>query len=179
MGHLPKKGLNRMTKFLIGLLLGLILGVAGASAFLITAGGGDYFVGASPRVRELEASLREADQERPALKPWAESPPTRSRRRTRNCRRLLPRPHRHGHNRSQNPQRPRQRPQRFPPRSHRQRRRPPRPLLLQGPTELGSKRKAGRGNPRPAYKPAFLTGRSLSPDFAQSASQRMTVRPSG
>ena len=68
MGHLPKKGLNRMTKFLIGLLLGLILGVAGASAFLITAGGGDYFVGASPRVRELEASLREADQERQWLR---------------------------------------------------------------------------------------------------------------
>lgn len=57
-----------MTKFLIGLLLGLILGVAGASAFLITAGGGDYFVGASPRVRELEASLREADQERQWLR---------------------------------------------------------------------------------------------------------------
>jgi hypothetical protein len=68
MGHLPKKGHNRMTKFLIGLLLGLILGVAGASAFLITAGGGDYFVGASPRVRELEASLREADQERQWLR---------------------------------------------------------------------------------------------------------------
>lgn len=68
MGHLPKKGHDRMTKFLIGLLLGLILGVAGASAFLITAGGGDYFVGASPRVRELEASLREADQERQWLR---------------------------------------------------------------------------------------------------------------
>jgi hypothetical protein len=57
-----------MTKFLIGLLLGLILGIGGASAFLITAGGGDYFVGASPRVRELEASLREADQERQWLR---------------------------------------------------------------------------------------------------------------
>jgi len=55
-------------KFLIGLLLGLILGIAGASAFLITAGGGDYFVGASPRVRELEASLREAQQEREWLR---------------------------------------------------------------------------------------------------------------
>ena len=57
-----------MTKFLIGLLLGLILGIGGASAFLITAGGGDYFVGASPRVRELAASLREADQERQWLR---------------------------------------------------------------------------------------------------------------
>lgn len=55
-------------KFLIGLLLGLILGIAGASGFLITAGGGDYFVGASPRVRELEASLREADKEREWLR---------------------------------------------------------------------------------------------------------------
>ncbi|MFP6664302.1 MAG: hypothetical protein VCC00_08900 [Deltaproteobacteria bacterium] len=57
-----------MTKFLIGLLLGLILGAAGASGFLITAGGGDYFVGASPRVRELEASLREGQQERQWLR---------------------------------------------------------------------------------------------------------------
>jgi hypothetical protein len=57
-----------MTKFLIGLLLGLILGAAGASGFLITAGGGDYFVGASPRVRELEASLREGRQERQWLR---------------------------------------------------------------------------------------------------------------
>ena len=57
-----------MTKFLIGLLLGLILGIGGAAAFLITAGGGDYFVGASPRVRELEASLREAEQERQWLR---------------------------------------------------------------------------------------------------------------
>ncbi len=68
MGHLPKKGLNRMTKFLIGLLLGLILGAAGAFAFLLTAGGADYFVGASPHVRKLEASLREADQERQWLR---------------------------------------------------------------------------------------------------------------
>lgn len=57
-----------MTKFLIGLLLGLILGIGGASAFLITAGGGDYLVGTSPRVRELEASLREAQQERQWLR---------------------------------------------------------------------------------------------------------------
>ncbi len=68
MGHLPKKGHNRMTKFLIGLLLGLILGAAGAFAFLLTAGGADYFVGASPHVRKLEASLREADQERQWLR---------------------------------------------------------------------------------------------------------------
>ncbi len=57
-----------MTKFLIGLLLGLILGAAGASGFLITAGGGASFVGASPRVRELEASLREGQQERQWLR---------------------------------------------------------------------------------------------------------------
>jgi len=68
MGHLPKKGHDRMTKFLIGLLLGLILGAAGAFAFLLTAGGADYFVGASPHVRKLEASLREADQERQWLR---------------------------------------------------------------------------------------------------------------
>jgi hypothetical protein len=53
-----------MTRFVIGLLLGLLLGIAGASAFLITAGGGDYLIVSSPRVRELEASLKQAEQER-------------------------------------------------------------------------------------------------------------------
>jgi len=53
-----------MTRFTIGLLLGLLLGIAGASAFLITAGGGDYLILSSPRVRQLEASLKQAEQER-------------------------------------------------------------------------------------------------------------------
>lgn len=57
-----------MTKFIVGLLLGLILGIGGTAAFLITAGGGDYLVVTSPRVRELEASLKQADQEREWLR---------------------------------------------------------------------------------------------------------------
>lgn len=57
-----------MTKFIIGLLLGLILGIGGTAAFLITAGGGDYLVSTSPRVRELETSLKQADQEREWLR---------------------------------------------------------------------------------------------------------------
>lgn len=57
-----------MTKFVIGLLLGLILGVAGAAGFLITAQGGDYLIGTSPRVRELEADLRDGQREREWLR---------------------------------------------------------------------------------------------------------------
>lgn len=57
-----------MTRFIIGLLLGLLLGIGGTAAFLITAGGGDYLVATSPRVRELEASLKSADQDRDWLR---------------------------------------------------------------------------------------------------------------
>jgi hypothetical protein len=57
-----------MSRFFIGLLLGLLLGIGGASAFLITAGGGDYLVSSSPRVRELEASLKNSDQDREWLR---------------------------------------------------------------------------------------------------------------
>lgn len=57
-----------MTKFIMGLLLGLILGIGGTAAFLISAGGGDYLVVTSPRVRELEASLKQGDQEREWLR---------------------------------------------------------------------------------------------------------------
>jgi len=57
-----------MTRFLIGLLLGLLLGIGGTAAFLITAGGGDYLVVSSPRVRELEASLKNVEQDRAWLR---------------------------------------------------------------------------------------------------------------
>ncbi len=57
-----------MTKFIIGLLLGLIVGIGGTATFLISAGGGDYLVGTSPRVRDLESSLKNADQEREWLR---------------------------------------------------------------------------------------------------------------
>ena len=57
-----------MSRFLIGLLLGLLAGIAGTSAFLIVYGGGDYLVSTSPRVRELEASLRHVDEDRDWLK---------------------------------------------------------------------------------------------------------------
>lgn len=55
-------------KFIVGLLLGLILGIGGTAGFLISAGGGDYLVVTSPRVRELESSLKQADQEREWLR---------------------------------------------------------------------------------------------------------------
>ncbi|MBM4269512.1 MAG: hypothetical protein FJ144_23400 [Deltaproteobacteria bacterium] len=57
-----------MTKFIMGLLLGLILGIGGTAAFLITAQGGDYLVATSPRVRELEATLKQGDSEREWLR---------------------------------------------------------------------------------------------------------------
>ena len=57
-----------MTKFTMGLLLGLLLGIGGTSVFLITAQGGDYLVMTSPRVRELETQLKQADQERDWLR---------------------------------------------------------------------------------------------------------------
>ena len=53
-----------MTRFIMGLLIGLLIGIGGTAAFLISAQGGDYLIVASPRVRELENSLRNADQER-------------------------------------------------------------------------------------------------------------------
>jgi len=52
-----------MTRFVIGLLLGLLLGIAGTSAFLITAGGGDYLIVTSPKVRDLEAKLDAANND--------------------------------------------------------------------------------------------------------------------
>lgn len=57
-----------MTRFIIGLLLGLLIGIGGTAAFLITAGGGDYLIVSSPRVRELEASLKNVDQDRQWLR---------------------------------------------------------------------------------------------------------------
>lgn len=57
-----------MTRFIIGLLLGLLLGIGGTAAFLITAGGGDYLIVSSPRVRELEAALKNVDQDRQWLR---------------------------------------------------------------------------------------------------------------
>jgi len=57
-----------MTRFIIGLLLGLLLGIGGTAAFLITAGGGDYLITQSPRVRELEASLKNVDTDRQWLR---------------------------------------------------------------------------------------------------------------
>jgi hypothetical protein len=53
-----------MSRFVIGHLLGLLLGIAATSAFLITAGGGDYLISSSPHVRDLEATVKEADKDR-------------------------------------------------------------------------------------------------------------------
>ncbi len=57
-----------MTRFVIGFLIGVILGAAGMGAFLVVGHGSDYFVSASPRVRELEAGLREGQHEREWLR---------------------------------------------------------------------------------------------------------------
>ena len=57
-----------MSRFIIGLLLGLLIGIGGTAAFLITAGGGDYLVVSSPRVRELETTLKTADTDRDWLR---------------------------------------------------------------------------------------------------------------
>lgn len=57
-----------MSRFIIGLLLGLLLGIGGTAAFLITAGGGDYLIVSSPRVKELEGSLKNVDQDRQWLR---------------------------------------------------------------------------------------------------------------
>ncbi len=57
-----------MSRFIIGLLLGLLIGIGGTAAFLITAGGGDYLIVASPRVKELEGSLKNVDQDRQWLR---------------------------------------------------------------------------------------------------------------
>jgi hypothetical protein len=57
-----------MSRFIIGLLLGLLIGIGGTAAFLITAGGGDYLIVSSPRVKELEGSLKNVDQDRQWLR---------------------------------------------------------------------------------------------------------------
>lgn len=57
-----------MSRFIIGLLLGLLIGIGGTAAFLITAGGGDYLIVSSPRVKELEGALKNVDQDRQWLR---------------------------------------------------------------------------------------------------------------
>ncbi len=52
-------------RFLIGLLLGIILGIGAAAFFLTTGKGGDYLIGTSPRVVAMEERLKgfEADRD--------------------------------------------------------------------------------------------------------------------
>src|SRR6266850_3540435 len=50
-------------KVLFGFLLGFILGAIG-TGFLVTSGAGNYLIEANPRVQELEAKIREADDQR-------------------------------------------------------------------------------------------------------------------
>jgi hypothetical protein len=50
-------------RFLIGLLVGIIVGV-GATAYFFAMGGGDHLISASPRVLRLEEDLRRVAQER-------------------------------------------------------------------------------------------------------------------
>jgi hypothetical protein len=57
-----------MTRFVIGLLLGAIVGIAGTAAFLVVYGGADYLVSTSPKLRQLEAELSRSDEDREWLK---------------------------------------------------------------------------------------------------------------
>src|SRR3954468_611000 len=50
-------------KVLFAFLLGLILGAIG-TGFLVTSGAGNYLIAANPRVQELEAKIREAEDQR-------------------------------------------------------------------------------------------------------------------
>jgi hypothetical protein len=50
-------------KVLFGFLLGFVLGAIG-TGFLVTSGAGNYLIEANPRVQELEAKIREADDQR-------------------------------------------------------------------------------------------------------------------
>jgi len=52
-----------IVKVLVGFLLGFILGVAG-TVFLVTSGAGNYLIAANPRVQELEAKIRESEDQR-------------------------------------------------------------------------------------------------------------------
>ena len=55
-----------MIRVFIGLLLGIIIG-ATATTYFFSTGGGDYFVGSSPRVRHLEEELSRAGQQQDRL----------------------------------------------------------------------------------------------------------------
>jgi len=50
-------------RFLFGLLIGAIVGVAG-TAYFFSMGGGDYLLVSSPRVNRLEHDLQQVTQER-------------------------------------------------------------------------------------------------------------------
>ena len=53
-----------MFRFVLGLLLGIILGSGGTAYFFSVAGGGDYLLTSSPRVSKLEQELQRVSQER-------------------------------------------------------------------------------------------------------------------
>ena len=55
-------------RFLIGLLLGMILGIGATAFFLTTGKGGDYLIGSSPRVLEMEARLKASGSDRDSFR---------------------------------------------------------------------------------------------------------------
>lgn len=55
-------------RFLIGLLLGMLVGIGGTAFFLTTGKGGDYLIGSSPRVLEMEARLKASEGDREAVR---------------------------------------------------------------------------------------------------------------
>jgi hypothetical protein len=51
-------------RFVLGLLIGIILGSGGTAYFFSVAGGGDYLLTSSQRVYKLEQDLQRVSQER-------------------------------------------------------------------------------------------------------------------
>jgi tRNA A37 N6-isopentenylltransferase MiaA len=54
-------------RFVLGLLVGIILGAGGTAYFFSVAGGGDYLLTSSQRVYKLEQDLQRVSQERDAV----------------------------------------------------------------------------------------------------------------
>ncbi|MFM8410145.1 MAG: hypothetical protein ACKOCT_07690, partial [Alphaproteobacteria bacterium] len=55
-------------RFLIGLLLGMILGIGATAFFLTTGKGGDYLIFSSPRALEMEARLKASESDRDSFR---------------------------------------------------------------------------------------------------------------
>ncbi len=66
-----------MFRFVLGLLLGIILGSGGTAYFFSVAGGGDYLLASSQRVHKLEQDFQRVSQERDLVTKKLEDTTTR------------------------------------------------------------------------------------------------------